>query len=89
MSTLAATLLAVVFSSAALFFARSVNPKRRRVLKQTDDDNPMRHRLAWLAAIVPGAALIALGNVAALICWFAVITVIGWLVAMQGARKSG
>ena len=86
MTSLLLTLGSIVVSYAALLVVRSVDPKRRRVTGQDAVDYRLRYTCGWLFAVLPLGPLVLLGNVAAVFCWFAAMTVIGWSVALQRPR---
>ncbi|MEM1051525.1 MAG: hypothetical protein AAGI28_05450 [Pseudomonadota bacterium] len=78
------TIVATVISTVAIWLASQRNPKRRRSagLKKIATAPLVKWGLL-LVSITPGVALVALGNTSGFICWFAAITVIGWLVAVK------
>ncbi|MEM9617952.1 MAG: hypothetical protein AAF936_08335 [Pseudomonadota bacterium] len=85
MTTLLLTVAAIAVSTLAVLWLRRIDPKRTRVLNKSatgEPSKPMR-LLGWALALLPMAALIALGNIAAFIIWLAAMTVIGWLLARQ------
>lgn len=85
MTTFLATFGAIAVSTVAILWLRHIDPKRARVLNRSVTGEPPKfiRPLGWTFTLLPMAALIALGNIAALIIWFAAMTVIGWLLAGQ------
>ncbi|MEM6355030.1 MAG: hypothetical protein AAF844_05020 [Pseudomonadota bacterium] len=74
------SIVTIAISVSALVYMRATDAKRRRVfgLKPRPRRFPLLVRGAlWLPAI----ALIALGNVAALLIWMGAVTVAGWGIA--------
>ncbi|MEM8985128.1 MAG: hypothetical protein AAGC95_00245 [Pseudomonadota bacterium] len=89
MTTVAYSLLTVVFSTMFLLQLRRIDPKRARVL---DRDTALvfggtSKPLFWGLVFAPAIMLLSLGDIAALVVWFAAITVIGWLISLQHPKR--
>lgn len=87
MMTLVLTVLAVLTSLTVLLLLRYNDPKRRRVLKRRHQRVKGRTVWLWSAAFIPGPILIGVGDVSAFLCWFASLTVIGWILAWHAPSR--
>lgn len=81
---LVGTIVATLVSTFAIWLSSQRDPKRRRVagLEKVETSPLVRWGLLALS-FAPGAILLAIGNISGFICWFAAITVTGWIVAVR------
>lgn len=76
--TVAATLLAVAATLAALGWLTATDPKRRRAFRLPEPGRPRRVRAALAAVFLPGLLLLGFGNGAGFAIWLGVVSVAGW-----------
>lgn len=77
-----ATLMALTVSLLCLLYLRNTDPKRRRVYRLPVLEKARWPSLGWLMCLLPGAVLLYAENYAALIMWFAALSVVGWCIAL-------
>jgi hypothetical protein len=87
MSTLSYFLLGLVVSMSAIFYLRSINEKRRRVIgKNAAPILPQYHRLGWALAVLPGVVSVIAGQTSAFLAWCGAVTVCSWLIVSRTRR---
>lgn len=83
MSSVAITLIALLFSATAMFYLRHTDAKRRRSHRLAAWPQKRYAKTAWALSLLPGAILLLTKTSAAFIMWFAAFSLIGWLIALS------
>ena len=84
MTTTISFLGALAISVAAVVYLLIIDEKRSRVFRiQRTIVLPRSKAAGWVAALAPGIALIAAGQLSAFLAWFGAVTVCAWMIASR------
>ena len=86
--TVIAYIAAIAVTLVALAYLASTDPKRRRVANLPTYEGKRRAVFALLSALLPGIALIVMGDGAGLVVWLGATTILGWGVAALPPERS-
>lgn len=84
MTTTVSFLGALAVSVAAIAYLLIIDEKRSRVFRiQRATALPRSKAAGWIAAVAPGIALIAAGQLSAFLAWFGAVTVCAWMIVSR------
>lgn len=88
MSTLLLFAAATAISLLGIVYLLTTDAKRIRVFRLNRVRAlPRYRRAAWALALVPGATLLAFGELSAFLAWCGAITVLAWLVVARTPER--
>lgn len=88
MNTFLFSAAALVISLSAVMYLLAIDEKRRRVFRIAHRAKIPQSTLAgWAGILIPGLALIFLGQISAFLVWFGAVTVCAWLMARKRPRS--